>query len=361
MKIISNYKDVLVLTTSSIEGYNIVEYKKPISAHVVTGTNMFSEFLGSFSDAFGGRSNEFQNQLSSIYEESIDKLKQNAFRLGCNCIIALKVDIDEISGKGKSMFMITAIGTAIVIENNATTKINTSKTISVDEIKNIISNKKVLSDLENNQLKITPESWNVLINNQIVEAIDILLKKYEFIFDKKSEELLEFENNLLRYLEVNNLQIVSKKLYHFIANSENYTFNKQLYVIIEQNNYIDFEVIESLLHVDKLSFHKTAIFLCKYDKCFYNVDDITHIESLINTINQNLKQYVVYTTKKKNMFSSEEVEIWTCKCGNTNKKEDEYCNDCNSDKYGFIKNTFTKQSALYNLNLKLNILKENLS
>ena len=104
--------DILVTTTSTIDGMLIKQYIKPISAHVVAGTNFFSDFFASFSDVFGGRSNTYQRQLSSIYTESIEILKQSAYQIGANCILGLKVDLDEISGKGKSMFMITATGTA---------------------------------------------------------------------------------------------------------------------------------------------------------------------------------------------------------------------------------------------------------
>jgi uncharacterized protein YbjQ (UPF0145 family) len=109
--------NLLVTTTSSIEGMTIKQYIKPISAHVVAGTNFFSDFFASFSDVFGGRSQTYQRQLSSIYSEAIEILKQSAYELGANCILGLKVDLDEISGKGKSMFMITATGTAVRIEN----------------------------------------------------------------------------------------------------------------------------------------------------------------------------------------------------------------------------------------------------
>jgi hypothetical protein len=41
-----------------------------------------------------------------------------------NAIIGLKVDFDEISGKGKSMFMMSALGTAVYVkyDSNLETK-----------------------------------------------------------------------------------------------------------------------------------------------------------------------------------------------------------------------------------------------
>src|SRR5947207_764071 len=97
----TNPKDILVTTTSSIEGLSVKQYLKPISAHIVAGTNLFSDFLASFSDVFGGRSQTYQKQLASLYSEAIERLKVAAYEIGANCIIGLNVDMDEISGKGK--------------------------------------------------------------------------------------------------------------------------------------------------------------------------------------------------------------------------------------------------------------------
>ena len=111
----ANPKDVLVVTTSTLEGVKIKQYLKPVSAHIVAGTNMFSDFFASFSDVFGGRSQTYQKQLTSLYAEAIERIKYAAYEVGANCIVGLSVDMDEISGKGKSMFMLTAVGTAVIL------------------------------------------------------------------------------------------------------------------------------------------------------------------------------------------------------------------------------------------------------
>lgn len=112
----ANPKDILVITTSSADGLKVKRYLKPVSSHIVAGTNFFSDFLGSFSDVFGGRSSSYQRQLTSLYNEAIEHIKVAAYEIGANCIMGLNIDMDEISGKGKSMFMLTAIGTAVILE-----------------------------------------------------------------------------------------------------------------------------------------------------------------------------------------------------------------------------------------------------
>ena len=52
-------------------------------------------------------------------------MKNKAIRIGANAIVGFKVDFDEISGKDKSMFMVSASGTACKIEYNPNYENNT--------------------------------------------------------------------------------------------------------------------------------------------------------------------------------------------------------------------------------------------
>lgn len=87
----ANPKDILVITTSSADGIRIKQYLKPISAHIVAGTNFFSDFLASFSDVFGGRSQTYQKQLASLYNEAIERIKFAAYELGANGVVGLGI------------------------------------------------------------------------------------------------------------------------------------------------------------------------------------------------------------------------------------------------------------------------------
>ena len=94
-----NPKDVLITTTSTVDGLKIKKYLKPVSAHIVAGTNLFSDFFASFSDVFGGRSNTYQKQLASLYNEATERIKFAAYEIGANYIVGLNIDMDEISRK----------------------------------------------------------------------------------------------------------------------------------------------------------------------------------------------------------------------------------------------------------------------
>ena len=107
----------LITVTNNIEGRNIEDYIDTICTNVVLGTNIFSDFKASLSDIFGGFSGSYRNKLELIYEEAKKELKKKAQSIGANAIVGFTVDFDEISGGGKSMFMISASGTASKIKD----------------------------------------------------------------------------------------------------------------------------------------------------------------------------------------------------------------------------------------------------
>ena len=106
----------LISTTNNIEGTPIKRYIGALCSNIVIGTNVFSDFAASFTDFFGGRSDSYKRKLEIIYDDASKELKQKALNIGANCIIGFKVDFDEISGKDKSMFMVSVSGTACVVD-----------------------------------------------------------------------------------------------------------------------------------------------------------------------------------------------------------------------------------------------------
>lgn len=55
--------EIIITTTNSISGVEIEKYLGLVTTNLVIGTNVFSDFLASFSDFFGGMSGTYRNQL----------------------------------------------------------------------------------------------------------------------------------------------------------------------------------------------------------------------------------------------------------------------------------------------------------
>lgn len=106
---------MIITTTPTIEGQSIKHYLGVVNANFVIGTNFFSDFAASFTDFFGGFSDSYQNKLAKIYQMVMKEVETRAQALGADAIVGLRIDFDEISGKDKSMFMVTATGTAVLL------------------------------------------------------------------------------------------------------------------------------------------------------------------------------------------------------------------------------------------------------
>lgn len=109
---------MIVTTTNNIEGYTVKRYLGVVNANVVIGTNLFSDIAASLTDVFGGRSGSYKSKLNTIYDEVMKELTEKAKSYHADAIVGLHVDFDEISGGGKSMFMVSASGTAVTLEKN---------------------------------------------------------------------------------------------------------------------------------------------------------------------------------------------------------------------------------------------------
>lgn len=107
---------MLLTTAPTVEGYRIRKYGSLVGAEAVMGTNMFRDFFASITDVVGGRSGTFQGALKNARKVVLQELQEEAEALGCNAIIAVDIDYSEISGGGKTMLMVAAQGTAVLIE-----------------------------------------------------------------------------------------------------------------------------------------------------------------------------------------------------------------------------------------------------
>lgn len=113
------YNMNFIITTSPIiENRTITAYIGPIISNEVLGVNIISDSIASFSDFFGGASGTYREKLEELKGTVINDLKKQAINQGADAIIGFSIAFNEISGKGKQMFMATATGTAVKLGHN---------------------------------------------------------------------------------------------------------------------------------------------------------------------------------------------------------------------------------------------------
>ncbi|EAE0105970.1 putative heavy metal-binding protein [Listeria monocytogenes] len=106
---------MIVTTSPNIEGKQIIEYKKIVFGEVITGVNFMKDIGTGLRNFFGGRSQGYEDELINAREEAIREMEQRAKDIGANAVIGVDIDY-EVLGADNGMLMVTASGTAVVIE-----------------------------------------------------------------------------------------------------------------------------------------------------------------------------------------------------------------------------------------------------
>lgn len=106
---------MITTTTPSVEGRKIVSYRGIVFGEVVSGVNFVKDIAAGFRNFFGGRSESYEEELIMARESAIREMEQRAAALGANAVVGVDIDY-EVLGADNGMLMVTASGTAVVIE-----------------------------------------------------------------------------------------------------------------------------------------------------------------------------------------------------------------------------------------------------
>ncbi|MDO4943498.1 MAG: putative heavy metal-binding protein [Lachnospiraceae bacterium] len=106
---------MITTTTPSVEGKRIIEYRGIVFGEVISGVNFVKDIAASFSNFFGGRSGSYEEELVQARENAVREMEQRAAAMGANAVVGVDIDY-EVLGADNGMLMVTASGTAVVIE-----------------------------------------------------------------------------------------------------------------------------------------------------------------------------------------------------------------------------------------------------
>ncbi|MFT8313627.1 MAG: putative heavy metal-binding protein [Clostridium sp.] len=106
---------MIVTTTNSIEGKKIIQYKGIIFGEVISGVDVIKDIAAGLTNFFGGRSKSYEGELIQAREEALREMENRAAAVGANAVIGVDIDY-EVLGQGGNMIMVTASGTAVIVE-----------------------------------------------------------------------------------------------------------------------------------------------------------------------------------------------------------------------------------------------------
>ena len=108
---------MMIVTTPTLEGSKVRQYLGIVTGEAILGANIFRDFFAGIRDIVGGRSAAYEKELRSARDIALAEMQENAAALGGNAVVGVDIDYENISmGQGGGMLMVSASGTAVLIE-----------------------------------------------------------------------------------------------------------------------------------------------------------------------------------------------------------------------------------------------------
>ena len=104
--------DFILSTTPNIEGKSIESYLGIVGSQTMEGINIFKDIFSGVRNIVGGRSTALQEAMKKMRVTALNEIKDEAFNLGANAVVGIKIDFDEYS---EGMIMLSVSGTAVKV------------------------------------------------------------------------------------------------------------------------------------------------------------------------------------------------------------------------------------------------------
>ena len=104
---------VMITTSSALEGYRVTKQLGLVRGITVRSRSLPGNIAGTFMTLFGGKSTIYTELCEKTREEALQLMIQHGRLLGCNAIINMRYDANEVMS---SVTEVLAYGTAVVVE-----------------------------------------------------------------------------------------------------------------------------------------------------------------------------------------------------------------------------------------------------
>ena len=105
--------DMLLSTTSIIDGRPVNRYLGVVTGEAIIGANIFRDMFATVRDIVGGRSATYERGLAEARDVAMAEMGKRASELGANAVIGIDLDY-EVLGQNNGMLMVSCSGTAVI-------------------------------------------------------------------------------------------------------------------------------------------------------------------------------------------------------------------------------------------------------
>lgn len=256
--------------------------------------------------------------------------------MGGNCIVGLRIDHDEVSGGGKSMFMVTATGTAAKARRTKTMGQDVQNRISMlsaTDLSNLLQRKSLVDAAVGNTLVLNRETWEFLCDHQVYEVADYVTVNVA----KAIKEPWAFSDNFLDICKSYFMSLpndhVKRTLYPIMRSTDD-SLRAYALDIISKMHLFDYDEVDNLLRSDRFDEQKYGLALLATEKESYGEEDISRLEKMLHLVENGFgrRSELIDIDRK---FSSRTTRKWKCECGAVVSLDHKYCGSCRRDAFGF--------------------------
>lgn len=334
-------RKVLITTTSSVDGAKVQRYNGIVSARVVTGTGFFSDFIADFSDVFGGRSSTYQKQLKSIYDEVVELLKAEAAKVNANAILGVRIDHDEISGKGKQMFMVTATGTAAVVDDTVLSQAEEAPNlaeISSERLEYELQKARMIREIRQDPNAI-PQRIDYFIQNGAEEALEDIIRYFVQLEFPDS-----FKPKAVEYVQA----IESRSKLYLYQRLYSERFPIKILLLLSEARMIDYSQLNEFILSMPFNVQKAGLRYLMSPMSSYTPEALTSMETIKATL----------AGEFKDRGKALDGDKWECECGKANKTSSSYCKSCGRDIRGFEEDQTRPEEVIHYIEERQSVLRK---
>ncbi len=109
-----NKESIVIVTTPSVPGYEIVKVLGTVHGLTVRTRGVGGKIVAGIQGIFGGEVSSYSSECEKARKESVDRLVENASRMGANAIVGTDFETSDILQGTATIF--SAYGTAVIIK-----------------------------------------------------------------------------------------------------------------------------------------------------------------------------------------------------------------------------------------------------
>ena len=104
---------MLMSTTNTIYGKKIIKQLGLVRGNTIRSRDIGKDIMASLRNVVGGEIEEYTKLMAESREQALDRMSEEAMKLGANAIVGVKFSTTEVMGRAAEILV---YGTAVVIE-----------------------------------------------------------------------------------------------------------------------------------------------------------------------------------------------------------------------------------------------------